>query len=138
MVDWKLDRGERVMSGDSAWVATVPVEGGRTTADLGIETKGGTFTPLIERSTAVPSKRTETFTTFEDNQTTIRITVYRGLTTRVADAKRVGGYALTVPMPVPRGVPQLAVTFEIDAAGTFRLTATDVGTGAPVTVSPLD
>jgi molecular chaperone DnaK (HSP70) len=126
------------MGGDSASAAAVPVEGGRTTADLGIETKGGTFTPLIERSTAVPTNRTETFTTSEDNQTTIKIEVYRGLSTRVADARRVGGFALTVPNPAPRGIPQLAVTFAIDAAGTFRLTATDVGTGAPVTVSPLD
>jgi molecular chaperone DnaK len=126
------------MGGDWASAATVPVDGGRTAVDLGIETKGGTFTPLIERFTAVPANRTETFTTSEDNQTTIRIDVYRGLSTRVADAQRVGGYALTVPNLVPRGVPQLAVTFEIDAAGTFRLTAADVGTGAPVTVSLLD
>lgn len=116
----------------------MPVEGGKTGAALGIETKGGTFTPLIDRGTAVPASRREIFTTSEDNQATIRINVYRGVSHRVADAQRVGGYALTVPNPGPRGVPQLSVTFDIDAAGAFRLTATDSITEAPVTVSPLD
>jgi molecular chaperone DnaK (HSP70) len=118
--------------------ATVPVEGGKTAADLGIETKGGTFTPLIDRGTAVPATHNEIFTTAEDNQPTIKIDVYRGISDRVADDQRVGGYELTVPNPGPKGVPQLSVTFDIDASGAFRLTATDSTTGAPVMVSTLD
>jgi molecular chaperone DnaK len=118
--------------------ATVPVEGGKTTADLGIETKGGTFTPLIDRGAAVPATHSEIFTTAEDNQPTVKIIVYRGVSDRVADGQRVGGYELTVPNPGPKGVPQLSVTFDIDASGSFRLTATDSTTGAPVTVSTLD
>jgi len=118
--------------------ATVPVKGGKTAADLGIETKGGTFTPLIDRGTVLPATRTEIFTTAEDNQPTIKIAVYRGVSDRVADAQRVGGYELTVPNPGPKGVPQLSVTFDIDASGAFRLTATDKTTGAPVTVSTPD
>jgi molecular chaperone DnaK (HSP70) len=118
--------------------ATVPVEGGKTAADLGIETKGGTFTPLIDRGTAVPATHSEVFTTAEDNQPTVKINVYRGVSDRVADNQRVGGYELTVPNPGPKGVPQISVTFHIDASGAFRLTATDSTTGAPVTVSTLD
>jgi molecular chaperone DnaK (HSP70) len=118
--------------------ASVPVEGGKTATDLGIETKGGTFTPLIDRGTAVPATHKEIFTTAEDDQPTIKIYVYRGVSDRIADGQRVGGYELTVPNPGPRGAPQLSVTFDIDASGAFRLTATDSTTGAPVTVSTLD
>ena len=118
--------------------SAVPVEGSKTAAHLGIETKGGAFTPIITRGTAVPARRSETFTTAEDNQPTITITVYRGLSVRVADAQLVGGYALAVPVPGPRGVPQLSVNFDIDATGGFRLTAVDSTTGAPITVSPLN
>jgi len=116
----------------------MPVEGGKTTADLGIETKGGTFTPLIDRGTPVPAKHSEIFTTAQDNQATIKIEVYRGVSDRVADAERIGTYELTVPNPSRRGVPQLSVTFDIDAAGAFRLTATDSNTGEPATVSRLN
>ena len=119
-------------------LAKVPVEGGKIAADLGIETQGGTFTPLIDRGTAVPATHSEIFTTAEDNQPTVKITVYRGVSDRVADDQRVGGYELTVPNPGPKGVPQLSVTFDIDASGAFRLTATDSTTGAPVTISTLD
>jgi molecular chaperone DnaK (HSP70) len=118
--------------------ATVPVEGGQTTARLGIETQGGTFTPLIDRGTAVPATHSEIFTTAEDNQPTIKINVYQGVSDRVADAQHVGDYELTVPNPGPREGPQLSVTFSIDASGAFRLTATDSTTEAPVTVSILD
>jgi molecular chaperone DnaK (HSP70) len=118
--------------------ATVPVGGGRTAADLGIETAGGMFTPLIARGTAVPATRSEVFTTADDYQPTIKISVYRGVSSRVADSQRVGGYELAVPNPGPRGVPQLAVTFDIDASGSFRLTATDSTTGAPARVSTVD
>lgn len=117
---------------------TVPVKGGKTTTDLGIGTKGGTFTPLIERGSVLPAKRTEIFTTAEDNQATIRIDVYRGVSDRAADNQRVGGYELTVPNPGPKGVPQLSATFAVDASGAFRLTVTDDATGGPVTVSSMD
>jgi molecular chaperone DnaK len=117
---------------------TVPVERGRTAADLGIETWGGMFTPLIARGTAVPATRSEVFTTADDNQPTIKVNVYWGGSDRVAHSQRVGGYQLSVPVAAPRGVPQLLVTFDIDAAGAFRLTATDSATGAPVRVSTLD
>jgi molecular chaperone DnaK len=118
--------------------ATVPVEGGKTAADLGLETKGGTFTPLIDRGTAVPATHSEIFTTAEDNQPTIKVNVYRGVSDRIADAQRVGGYELTVPNRGPKGVPQISLTFDIDASGAFRLTASDSTTGAPVAVSTLD
>ena len=118
--------------------ATVPVKGGRTAADLGIETRNGAFTPVIDRGTAVPATHSEIFTTAEDNQPTIKIDVYHGTSDRVADAQRVGRYELTVPNRGPKEVPQLSVTFDIDASGAFRLTATDSASGAPVTVSTLD
>jgi molecular chaperone DnaK (HSP70) len=86
----------------------------------------------------VPATHSETFTTAEDNQPTIKINVYQGVSDRVADAQHVGDYELTVPNPGPRGGPQLSVTFNIDASGAFRLTATDSTTEAPVMVSILD
>ncbi len=113
----------------------VAIQGGRTAADLGIETKGGVFTPLIVRGTAVPASRSEIFTTSEDQQATIEIKVLQGVSPRVADARAVGEYVLTVPDPGRRGLPQLSVTFAVDSAGVFRLTAEDSTTGAPVTVS---
>jgi molecular chaperone DnaK len=116
-------------------LATVPVNGGRTASSLGIETKGGTFTPLINRGTALPATRTESFTTAEDNQPTIEVDVFHGTSDRVAQAQHVGRYELRVPKPEPRGVPQISVTFRIDASGAFLLTATDSVSGAPVTVS---
>ncbi len=116
----------------------MPVQDGATAADLGIETKGGTFTPLIDRGTPVPARRSEIFTTAQDDQATIKIEVYRGVSDRVADAQRIGTYELTVPGPSRRGVPQLSVTFDIDAAGAVRLTVTDSTTGEPVTVSRLN
>lgn len=118
--------------------ATVPVKGGKIAADLGVKTKGGTFTPLIVRGTAVPAKHSEIFTTAEDNQPQIKIEVFLGVSDRVADGQRVGGYEVIVPKPGPKNVPQFSVTFAIDASGKFRLTATDSTSGAPVTVSALD
>jgi hypothetical protein len=117
--------------------ATVPIKGGKTTGDLGIEIKGGKFLPLINRGATVPATHDESFTTAEDNQPTIKIEVYRGASDRAADNQRVGGYELTVPTLQPKNVPQLTVTFAIDASGAFRLTATDATTGAPVKVSTL-
>lgn len=113
----------------------IPVKGGKIAADLGIETKGGMFTPLIERGATVPAKHSEIFSTAEDNQTTIPVAVYWGVSDRVAGGQLLGRYTLTVPEPQPKGVPQLSVTFQIDGDGAFQLTATDSATGAPVTVS---
>ena len=113
----------------------MPVQGGKTAADLGIETKGGWFTPLIDRGTPLPAKHSEIFTTAEDNQETITVYVFHGVSDRVSDPQHLGNYVLTVPNPGPKGIPQLSVTFDINAAGAFRLAATDSITGAPVTVT---
>ena len=113
----------------------VPVNGGKTATDLGIETKGGTFTPLIDRGTALPATHSEIFTTAEDNQPTIEVDVFQGTSDRVAEAQHVGLYELRVPKPEPRGIPQISVTFRIDVSGAFLLTATDSASGATVTVS---
>jgi molecular chaperone DnaK (HSP70) len=113
----------------------VPVNGGKTATDLGIETRGGTLTPLINRGTALPAARTETFTTAEDNQPTIKVDVFHGTSDRVAEARLVGRYELRMPRPQSRGVPQISVTFRIDVSGAFVLTATDSVSGASVTVS---
>src|SRR5688500_12948242 len=89
----------RTTAGAAEPSATIPVERGKTAAHLGIETKGGTFTPVIDRGTAVPATHAEIFTTAEDNQPTVKIDVYQGNSDRVADAQRVGSYELTVPNP---------------------------------------
>jgi molecular chaperone DnaK len=113
----------------------VPVNGGKTATDLGIETKGGTFTPLIGRGTGLPATHREIFTTAEDNQPTIEVDVFHGTSDRVAEAQPVGRYELRVPKPGPKGVPQISVTFQIDVSGAFLLTATDATSGASVPVS---
>jgi molecular chaperone DnaK (HSP70) len=113
----------------------VPVDGGKTATDLGIETKGGTFTPLVRRGSALPATHTEIFTTADDNQPTIKVDVFHGTSDRVAEAQLVGRYELRVPKPEPRGVPQISVVFRIDVSGGFLLTATDAASGASVTVS---
>lgn len=113
----------------------VPVTGGKTATDLGIETKGGTFVPLIGRGTALPATHSEIFTTADDDQPTIEVGVFHGTSERVAEAQAVGRYELRVPKPGPKGVPQISVTFRIDVSGAFLLTATDRASGASVTVS---
>jgi molecular chaperone DnaK (HSP70) len=116
-------------------MGAVPVSGGKTATDVGIETKGGTFTPLIDRGTALPATHSEIFTTGDDNQPTIQVDVFHGTSDRVARAQHVGHYELRVPKREPRGIPQISVTFRIDVSGAFLLTATDSVSGAPVTVS---
>jgi molecular chaperone DnaK len=115
--------------------AAVPVRGGKTATALGIETKGGTFTPLINRGTALPATHSEIFTTADDNQPTIQIDVYQGTSDRVAQAQHLGHYELRMPERELKGAPQISVTFRIDVSGAFQLTATDSASGAPVTVS---
>jgi molecular chaperone DnaK len=100
-----------------------------TPLPLGIETKGGVFTKVIERNTTIPTKRSEIFSTADDNQTTVTIQVFQGEREQTGHNKKVGVIELSGLPPVPQGMPQIEVTFDIDANGIVHVTATDLGSG---------
>jgi len=101
-----------------------------TPLSLGIETMGGVFTKLIERNTTIPTKKSQVFSTAADNQTSVDVHVLQGEREMAAYNKTLGRFQLSGIMPAPRGVPQIEVTFDIDANGIVNVSAKDLGTGA--------
>ncbi len=114
-----------VLAGDVSDVLLLDV----TPLSLGIETLGGVMTKLIERNTTIPAKKSEIFSTAADNQTTVTVKVYQGEREMAGDNKLLGNFNLDGIPPAPRGIPQIEVTFDIDANGILHVSAKDLGTG---------
>jgi molecular chaperone DnaK len=114
-----------VLTGDVKDVVLLDV----TPLSLGIETAGGVFTKMIERNTTIPTSKSQIFTTYADNQTSVEIHVLQGERAMAADNKTLGRFMLGDIPPAPRGVPQIEVTFDIDANGIVNVSAVDKGTG---------
>ena len=106
-----------------------------TPLSLGVETLGGVMTKVIERNTTIPARRTETFSTAEDNQSAVDIVVLQGERERAADNRVLGRFRLEGIRPAPRGTPQIEVTFDIDANGILNVSARDKDTGAEQTIT---
>jgi molecular chaperone DnaK len=114
-----------ILAGDVKGIVLVDV----TPLSLGIETHGGVFTRIIERNTAIPTEKSQIFTTYADGQTSVEVHVQQGEREFVSDNKTLGRFHLDGIPPAPRGVPQIEVTFDINANGIVNVTATDKGTG---------
>ena len=121
-----------VLAGDVTDVLLLDV----TPLSLGIETLGGVFTKLINRNTTIPTKKSQVFSTAADGQTQTEIKVFQGEREMAADNKILGQFTLVGIPPAPRGVPQIEVTFDIDANGIVNVSARDKGTGETL-VNPM-
>ena len=119
-----------VLAGDVKDVLLLDV----TPLTLGIETKGGVMTKLIERNTTIPTRKSEIFSTADDNQPSVEVHVLQGEREMAADNKSLGKFQLTGIPPAPRGVPQIEVAFDIDADGILNVSAKDLGTGKEQTI----